>query len=270
MQNLFKRSDVRKTTIAAGVYWLVLFGSSLLQIIEPFSGVFVMPVLILAGLPIFALAGFTLYRSIEDRPAEPRGLAYVDDLTGLQNRRSFMAGGERLVLSSRPGASSLVLLDVDGLKGINDECGHQAGDELLREVALHLSAANPSVYRIGGDEFAILVDRSQGESVTALMRSLTPLDHHFQVCGHDHLIQFSYGFASRRENETFDELFSRADARLRQFKHRLYTSGARRERRIAHLVADGEVEGVAENPDSSAEQTEGGIVSIFSRKKSHV
>jgi hypothetical protein len=66
------------------------------------------------------------------------------------------------------------------------------------------------------------------------MRALTPLTHTFRTCGHEHVIQFSYGFASRREHESFEQVFSRADARLRQFKYRLYGSGRKHERRMTN------------------------------------
>jgi diguanylate cyclase (GGDEF)-like protein len=160
-----------------------------------------------------------------------RDLALHDDLTGLRNRRAFSAETRGALRHARPGNVSLVLLDIDGLKRINDECGHQAGDELLTIVAKHFDRAAGAAYRIGGDEFAILIDRSSGESTTALLGSLRPLSQRFRACGHEHVIYFSYGVASNRPGESFDQVFLRADAQLRDFKQRLYESGWLRDRR---------------------------------------
>jgi diguanylate cyclase (GGDEF)-like protein len=83
-------------------------------------------------------------------------LAHIDPLTGLPNRRAFMAQLAEAVLE-QPGA--LLFIDLDGFKGVNDTLGHNAGDELLAVVAARLLGCNRSgdlVARLGGDEFVIL------------------------------------------------------------------------------------------------------------------
>jgi diguanylate cyclase (GGDEF)-like protein len=85
-----------------------------------------------------------------------RDLATTDALTGLANRRSF----EQLI-TERPGRApfTIVVIDVDGLKEVNDTQGHLAGDALLKEVAAVLSGVvrrGDVLARIGGDEFAVL------------------------------------------------------------------------------------------------------------------
>ncbi|GEO81196.1 bifunctional diguanylate cyclase/phosphodiesterase [Pararhodospirillum oryzae] len=89
-------------------------------------------------------------------------LAHHDPLTGLANRRTF---GERLAgevsrTRRHDGVFALLYLDLDGFKPINDTHGHQAGDEVLRQVAARLGAAvrrEDLVARLGGDEFAVLL-----------------------------------------------------------------------------------------------------------------
>jgi diguanylate cyclase (GGDEF)-like protein len=79
-----------------------------------------------------------------------------DPLTGLRNRRGLLELVER---SAVEGGWALVLLDLDGFKAVNDRCGHARGDALLVGVARSLTAAAPEgalVFRIGGDEFALL------------------------------------------------------------------------------------------------------------------
>ena len=152
-------------------------------------------------------------------------LAYRDDLTGLRNRRAFTNTAELLLKSASPGDIALVLFDVDGLKRLNDACGHQSGDELLRLAARQLHGAaerGASVYRIGGDEFAMLLMRSSGGQLAAMVRSLKPFEAPFASCVHRHLVRVSLGYASCEEGEGFESLFRRADLRLRESKDKLY------------------------------------------------
>jgi diguanylate cyclase len=90
-------------------------------------------------------------------------LAYRDTVTGLPNRRFFTEElGRRLASASGGGGSRFALLfvDLDNFKGVNDTLGHDAGDQLLRELALGLRDAvreHDVVCRLGGDEFALLI-----------------------------------------------------------------------------------------------------------------
>lgn len=93
---------------------------------------------------------------------ELRLLATVDDLTGLANRRGFFTQAEHqlLVAARTRAAVALLFVDVDGLKGVNDEFGHSMGDLLLKEVAdvlLETIRASDLAGRIGGDEFCVLL-----------------------------------------------------------------------------------------------------------------
>lgn len=90
-----------------------------------------------------------------------RGLSLLDDLTGLYNRRGFLALGDQQVrLTQRTGYGfTLVFVDLDDMKKINDTHGHKAGDEALRAVAEILKKSfreSDIIARLGGDEFTIL------------------------------------------------------------------------------------------------------------------
>ncbi len=94
-----------------------------------------------------------------------RALADSDELTGLANRRGFMHALERSIseLSRREGCHSILLLDLDDLKPLNDLHGHQAGDEALRRLAaacVKNARASDLVARLGGDEFGILLSNT--------------------------------------------------------------------------------------------------------------
>jgi diguanylate cyclase (GGDEF)-like protein len=165
-------------------------------------------------------------------------LALHDELTGIGNRRAFLTRLRLLLQRRKPGAIALVLLDVDGLKPLNDRCGHQAGDELIALVGRRLAETHGAAYRIGGDEFAVLIDRASGEVLDSVLRHLEPFTERFETCGHEHQIGLSYGQARNRQNESIEDFFSRADARLRQCKKRLYGSGQLRDRRDSFKPED--------------------------------
>ena len=97
------------------------------------------------------------WSKVEQKQARVHELAYIDDLTGLPNRRAFLA---ELARAGRNGDQlGVIMLDLDGFKPVNDTYGHAAGDELLIGTADRLQTALPEetlLARLGGDEFAIL------------------------------------------------------------------------------------------------------------------
>lgn len=110
--------------------------------------------------------------------SELASLARRDALTGLANRMGFEETLERALHSHRRNRNSvsLLMLDLDGFKAVNDELGHPAGDAVLREVAdrlRRLSRCTDHVARLGGDEFAVVVtDHHDQESMSDYARRL--------------------------------------------------------------------------------------------------
>ncbi|GGB17448.1 hypothetical protein GCM10011380_03710 [Sphingomonas metalli] len=105
-----------------------------------------------------------------EREMLARALADADPLTGLLNRRAFL---HRAIGRQRP--QLLVLADLDHFKVINETIGHDGGDEVLRSFARTLADAVPEdalVARIGGEEFAVVVDAATGLDVDALLHAL--------------------------------------------------------------------------------------------------
>ncbi len=105
---------------------------------------------------------------------EIRSLSLIDELTGLSNRRAFFTlADQRLQLLERRSALCLlVFADVDGLKWVNDELGHEAGDRLLLEATRVLRSTfrrTDLVARLGGDEFVILADEASEADIDLVL-----------------------------------------------------------------------------------------------------
>jgi diguanylate cyclase (GGDEF)-like protein len=109
---------------------------------------------------------------------ELSNLALKDELTGLYNRRGFLALADRQLKLARRSDRSLLLffIDLDGLKEINDVFGHTEGDAALRWTAKALQATfrdSDVIARFGGDEFAALAIEASGQSEASIQERLT-------------------------------------------------------------------------------------------------
>lgn len=120
---------------------------------------------------------FTDVTPRKDREAGLRHLADTDELTGLWNRRRFNAEvareRDRLVRSGRP--VTLINIDIDRFKRINDRHGHPVGDDVLRGVARTLDEnlrTTDVLARIGGEEFAVVLPDTDGEAAMVVAEKL--------------------------------------------------------------------------------------------------
>ena len=154
---------------------------------------------------------------MEERTEEVYKLAVLDPLTGLYNRRS---GEQRLAQemsrSTRNGHPLTILaLDLDDLKQVNDRFGHPAGDELIRTFAERLNKAirgSDLAARLGGDEFLVLLPECKPEGVLQVLSRLSGLQ--VQCKGHLVEVSFSAGWTNFKPGESADELLRRADDAL--------------------------------------------------------
>lgn len=216
--------------VAASVGASVLLTAGLIHELEPAQRVeayiaaigvpLIVAPLALSAMGVLALRNHRLLMQV-DR------LANHDDLTGLMNRRAFMARANAR-LSAKPvgGRAVLALADLDHFKRVNDTHGHATGDIALRHVADQLAQSAPEgslVARLGGEEFAILFEWTNLQDVQIVTKRVCDniaaspcavANSHAQVA-----ITVSIGVAIAASDEDIDTLLRRADAAMYAAKH---------------------------------------------------
>ncbi|HTJ46404.1 MAG TPA: GGDEF domain-containing protein [Kofleriaceae bacterium] len=153
-------------------------------------------------------------------------LARTDALTSLSNRRAFYELGEHvLALAARhEHAASLIMIDIDHFKTINDQHGHAAGDAVIRAVADLIREhhrATDVAGRLGGEEFALLLPETPLDSALVVAERLRDRigTHTMLVDGTPITFTTSLGVAGRAPGEPLDKLIARADSALYAAKH---------------------------------------------------
>jgi diguanylate cyclase (GGDEF)-like protein len=153
-------------------------------------------------------------------------LSVTDDLTGLSNRRHFEAVIAKEIERDRRYQSgfSLIMVDLDNFKPINDDYGHIAGDKMLKAVAALLQEnirKTDLAARLGGDEFVLLLPESGKEQAKTAAQKIGKLlgGTVFDIEGHRLGITASFGVSTWPEDgETPDELLARADMQMYRVK----------------------------------------------------
>ena len=143
-----------------------------------------------------------------------RTLARTDELTGLPNRRKFMA--ELIEFSNTQGA--LLLLDLNGFKPVNDQYGHEVGDQLLRAVSQRFRRSLPShstLARLGGDEFGALISGDLESTMEAALALHASVSYPFSIAGETIMIGVSVGFVT---NDGTRDMMHRADQAMYKAK----------------------------------------------------
>lgn len=140
-------------------------------------------------------------------------LASYDSLTGLRNRRSFFEELETCVFE--PGPFSVIVLDVDHFKRINDTNGHEVGDEVLRELGRRAVEIDKGFARLGGEEFGLLVRGglpAAAERAEMLRRAIASKP--FETGNGPLEVTASIGVAQKKAADGFDKALKEADIAL--------------------------------------------------------
>jgi diguanylate cyclase (GGDEF)-like protein len=151
--------------------------------------------------------------------------ATIDELTGLYNRRGFFEiGNSILALCRRRGESAtLIGIDLDGFKSVNDTYGHERGDQVLRIFGNLLRShfrTSDVIARVGGDEFAVLC---AGADSSGILQSLEVFQQEFRAsdCGAANVgLAWSAGAAefNPQSTDALTDLMKRADVKMYQAK----------------------------------------------------
>jgi diguanylate cyclase (GGDEF)-like protein/PAS domain S-box-containing protein len=159
---------------------------------------------------------FAVFRDNTDRKRAEEKLRYLsthDILTGLYNRAFFEEELARLE-RGRQHPVSIVVMDVDGLKKVNDRYGHVKGDELLKRTAGVLTTAfraEDIAARIGGDEFCVILPNSSAEVATTAIDRIRRLLEAQNAADPKHPLNLSIGSSTGKKGEGLTKVFKRAD-----------------------------------------------------------
>jgi diguanylate cyclase (GGDEF)-like protein/PAS domain S-box-containing protein len=168
-----------------------------------------------------------VFHDISERKRVENQLTYLsmhDCLTGIYNRTFFE---EKLnqYKTSRQHQVGIVMLDLDGLKLVNDTFGHQKGDQLLITAAKVVTKTiNPEdmAFRIGGDEFAVLALNSNRETLESLCHRIQENVALYNQANVGVPLNISFGFACSENGENIEIVFKEADDNM--YREKLYRS----------------------------------------------
>lgn len=140
-------------------------------------------------------------------------MAFHDALTGLKNRRMFAQSMDELLARGRV---TMLMIDLDRFKGVNDRLGHAVGDELLRQVAARIGLllrSGEQAFRLGGDELAVLLSAPQERAAALANDITTSVGIPFEIHSHVVAIGCSIGIATSLAGDT-STLQQKADLAL--------------------------------------------------------
>lgn len=149
-------------------------------------------------------------------------LATTDPLTGTHNRRAFFERADQACLRAQGGKPlSAIIFDIDHFKRINDMHGHDVGDEVLRGITRAVAVGNAVLGRLGGEEFAILLEGASLPEAAALAEHLRAriAALRFDAAPNLLTVTSSFGVSEWEPGDTIDTLLKRADAALYEAKN---------------------------------------------------
>ncbi len=171
-----------------------------------------------AGAPLHFISQVLDISERKRLESELSRLATRDDLTGLYNRRFFEreVAQSLLLLRRHGGTASVLFVDLDRFKEVNDTLGHQCGDELLKHVADVLTGRlrqSDVIARLGGDEFAVLLPMTGAEGAEAIVAALDQefIERPALIEGHAVTARASIGVAELDAELDVDGVLRRAD-----------------------------------------------------------
>ena len=157
------------------------------------------------------------------RLAQAQSKANIDALTGVKNKHAYLTAEEqlnRLIYEQNALEFAIAVFDVNNLKSINDEYGHHAGDIYLCDACKIICGIfqNSPVFRIGGDEFAVII---KGADYTNLDKLINAVDNHNENAVKSKGIVIACGVAKYENDDCVARVFERADLNMYENKNNL-------------------------------------------------
>ncbi|MDZ7671653.1 MAG: diguanylate cyclase [Halanaerobiales bacterium] len=183
------------------------------------------------AIPVYSLAFFYILKGMNKSKElkklhkELQVMLKFDDLTGLANRRSFMDYFKQKLSQAKDNSDklSLLMLDIDNFKDINDTFGHQRGDHVLKEVSIILTEnvrRKDLAARLGGDEFLVLLPNTDKDNAEKIAKRIKDDISSLDIFNKDYYTTVSIGGAALNRNDDIESLLKRADDALYKAKDR--------------------------------------------------
>ena len=178
---------------------------------------------IVVTLVMVILFSYVFASRAESQRRRLESLAHSDPLTGLDNRRAFEGAIADVLRRAEEGQQifGLALLDLDNFKEINDAYGHEAGDDVLRQVSELIEGylrATDRLFRIGGEEFVLILPGADVHGMQARMETLRKRIEHDLSIGIE-TVTASIGVAGWEAGDTATSWLMRADAAMYRAKN---------------------------------------------------
>jgi diguanylate cyclase (GGDEF)-like protein len=171
-----------------------------------------------------------LHDELHTQIEKVKAQAYLDGMTGVKNKTSYLQTEKHINETVQEGtaAFSVIVLDMNGLKGINDELGHEYGDMAIIDATNALASVydKGNIYRIGGDEFIVILNTISEEEIK---NSISRLDYRI---AHDNAtekpykrplsISVGYAIFDKNSDHEYKDVFHRADKQMYEDKAAYY------------------------------------------------
>ena len=169
-------------------------------------------------------------RQKEDDLIAMRNLAYVDPLTNVKSKHAYEDTVKYIDEQIKNGTAefAIIMCDLNYLKHINDNLGHMAGDEAIRKTAMILCKAFPmsTVFRIGGDEFVVIPSVLEYAKIDEELSILKTMIEEQKNSSDNYLERISIAFGcavfDRQKDDSYQEVFDRADKNMYEDKKRIH------------------------------------------------
>lgn len=211
--------------LSVGISYLIVISGERLMASDYLAMPYAAPATVAVLAILLMVVVILMAEKIKHLESELYSISITDELTGIYNRRGFHLLAEQSLLDAKRDERpvSLIFIDLDGLKKINDTLGHDAGSQLISEMSDFLRESfrkNDILGRLGGDEFAIFAYGSSSDMKPVLDRLNEAVARANDVGDKPYVINFSLGTTTAYpdSNDSLSDMLKRAD--MTMYRHK--------------------------------------------------